>query len=219
MNEPNGMSPAGRDRPVSSFHDPEGPVVVEPPAPIAATRDALGPGAWIQCAAGQPGIALLVTEDPAHAAHAADVSIPVVIVVEPGAEVPPGIPGVVCVSTESLPAWLRTFADGALVTGREAQLVTWLDAVRTEEEANQREARRIDREARRIDREARRIDREAQRLAREAEAAARRQMDELTQHIAAIEASRSWRLARRLVGLREAVAGMSPRRLLGRGGP
>ncbi len=173
------------------LHDPAGPVVLDGPADLEAiVRAALGNGAWMELVIHRPGVSLFVGSDPARCASAASAGVPVVMV-GPAGTAPPS-PGIEVVDPEVLPEWIRGFCDGERLTAREAGLRTWLGAVRQEELRNQREAARLDREER---------------------MAMRRQLDDLSAHVAGIEASRAWVLSRRMIDTKAALVARLPKRL------
>lgn len=161
--------------------DPAGPVVVHGAMSLDRVKAALGSDAWVVALGSEPVASLLVTDDVDLAIAAACERLPAALVIADGSRNPTAEFAVI--SDEALPAWLKARGDGEFVQGSAAGLEYWIDAIRAEELRNQEDARRINREA---------------------EAASRRQLDELTAHITAIESSRSWRVARRLVAARDA---------------
>lgn len=159
-------------------HDPRGPVSVVGDIPLDRVRDALGPGCWIEQGSTRSGLALVITTraDLADAMVAA--GVPSVVV---GSSSPAEAPAV---DMDALGAWLQAFADGALLSGREADALAWMAAVRAEEERQQERARR-------------------ERIA--AEDATTAQLDRMAAHIAAMEASTSWRVARQMSAAKAAA--------------
>jgi len=152
-----------------AHHDPDGPVVVADDVPLAVVRRALGPGTWLQRPGAIAGWRVLITRDRPLADDASAQGIPVVVASDDAA---------------ALGAQLRSFEDGRLITTAEAEALAWIEAIRAEEERNQRDARR-------------RADARVEEL--------QAQVDHLEAHITAIEASRSWALARRLVRAKDAT--------------
>ncbi len=175
----------------AAFHDPLGPVSVVGDVDLDCVRSALGPGCWIGPGSTQAGLSLVVTTRAALAATMADRGIPAVCVGSGDAGAAP------VVDPASLDAWLRAFADGAVVSGQEAEYRAWLDAVRAEEEREQQHAREVEAEA--------------IRAAEVAEAETRAQLDRMTAHIAAMEGSTSWKVARRLSGAKGAARNLARR--------
>lgn len=159
-------------------HDPLGPVSVVGDIPMADLRDALGPGAWLERCSIRKGLSLMVTTRADLALATTMAHVPCVYVGDDA------VPGVESVQPGSLGAWLRAFSDGGTVSGREAEVLRWMDAVRAEEEREQ--ARAAEMAVR------------GQREAEAAEAATRAQLDRMNAHIAAMEASRAWRVGRRI---------------------
>ena len=157
----------------ADVHDPDGPVVVDLGIPLGVVRGALGAARWISRPGAFRTCALLVTHDAERARHAADRGIPVLIATD----------------ERTLAQQLRAFDDGALISTREAEALAWVEAIRSEEERNQRERARLADE--RVEALQARVD--------ELEAYA----GSLSAHVAAIEASRSWAVARRLTGGKE----------------
>ena len=160
---------------VVATHDPAGPVVVAPEVPLAVVRDALGTGCRLARPDGALAWSLLVAHDKAlaHRALAA------------------GIPVVTADDEATLIARLRAFGDGALITTREAELLAWIDAIRAEEERNQRDhEQHVDE---RIEVLQARVD-ELTAYADHLNA----YTENLNAHLAAVEATRAWRTARRL---------------------
>lgn len=160
-----------------AFHDPDGPVVVGRDVPLDPVRGALGANRWLERPGGHSGVALFVGRDADAADALALLGVPAVVIVDTADEVVQGQPAQ-RVHAPALGEWLKAFDDGVLVSSREAEALSWVDAIRTEEERVQREGDR--------------------------KAAA--QLEEMAGHVAAIEASRSYRLARRLVAARERAA-------------
>ncbi len=171
--------------------DAAGPVVLEAPEDLEpVVRDALGSGSWVELDVRRPGVALYISDDPARCADAARTGVPTVLVAD--GTVSPCGPDIEMLSPAVLPEWIRAFSDGEILSAREAGLCSWIGAVRQEELRNQREAARIDREER---------------------AAMRRQLDDLSAHVAGIEASRAWVLSRRMIDTKAAIVARLPRRL------
>lgn len=142
-------------------HDPHGPVLVAPDVPLPFVRDALGGGTWIARPGGEAGCALMVSRDPDWVAHSHAAGVP-------------------CASASddaALMEQLRAFDDGALITTREGELLSWITAIRDEEERNQRAHEEH-------------VDQRVEVL--------QARVDVLNAHIDAMERTRAWRFARRL---------------------
>ena len=156
--------------------DPAGPVVVAPEVSMAVVRDALGTGCRLARPDEAPAWSLLVTHDEAlaHRALAA------------------GIPVVTADDEATLIVRLRAFGDGAIVTTREAELLAWIEAIRTEEERNQRDTKRH------VDERLEVLQARVDDLTAYA--------DNLSAHLTAIEATRAWRAVRRLSAWKSAAA-------------
>ncbi len=156
-------------------HDPAGPVVVAPDVSMALVRDALGAGRWLARPDGVSAWAVLVTRDESLARRGREAGVPVITAEDDA----------------TLAARLRAFGDGALITTREAELLAWIEAIRAEEERNQRDnERHVDE---RIELLQARVD--------ELTAYA----DSLDTHLEAIEATRAWRVVRRLSAWKSAA--------------
>lgn len=180
--------PSGTTAP---FHDPLGPVSVVGSVDLDAVREALGPGRWIDPGSTHAGLALVVTTRAELAAAMADRGIPSAFVGDGDAG------DAAVVAPASLGAWLGAFADGSMVTGLEADCRAWLDAVRAEEEREQERAREVEAAA--------------VRAGEIAEAETRAQLDRMVAHIAAIEGSTSWKVARRISDAKVAVRKLARR--------
>lgn len=114
---------------------------------------------------------------------------------------PANVPVFVNADEVVLAEQLRAFDDGALISSREAEALAWIAAIRTEEERNHLDARRHADE--RVEVLQERVDElTARALALDA-------------HIAGIEESRAWAIARRITGARAAIRSL-PRRVLRR---
>lgn len=156
-------------------HDPAGPVVVAPEVPMAVVRDALGAGCRLARPEGVSACALIVTRDKVIARRGRAAGIPVITADDEAA----------------LVARLQAFGDGALITTREAELLAWIDAIRAEEERNQRDhERHVDE---RVEVLQARVD-ELTAYADHLNA----YTENLNAHLAAVEETRAWRTARRL---------------------
>ena len=156
-------------------YDPDGPVVVAHDVALTLVRHALGSGRQLARPDSASGWAVLVTRgDPV-----AEIAIA------------RGIPVVSADDDAALVVGLQAFDDGALVSTREAELLSWIEAIRAEEERNQRDSERH------VD------DRIAFLQA---------QVDELIAHRAALEKMRVWRAARRLHAWSAAVRRVIPGR-------
>lgn len=191
MSERNASFLGARLEPGAVVHDPAGPLILDGPIALEAeVRAALGDGAWVEMAIHRPGVSLFVGDDAQRCALAAAAGVPVVMVSSAGTPAPGK--GVTVIEAGVLSEWLRAFADGECLGPREAGLRTWLGAVRLEELRNQREAIRIDREER---------------------LAMRRQLDDLSAHVAGIEASKAWVLSRRMIDTKASIVARLPKRL------
>ena len=163
-------------------HEPDGPVVVSADVPMALVRDSLGAGRRLARPDAASGWALLVTRDDVLADSArAD-----------------GIPVVSASDDATLIAQLHAFDDGALITPREAELLAWIEAIRREEERNQRDHEQH-------------VDQRLELLqARVDELTV--YTDNLNAHLAAVEGTRAWRVATRLGTWKNAVLRLLPGR-------
>lgn len=143
-------------------HDPDGPVVVMEDVPLALVRRAVGSGRWISRPGAARGWAAVVARSQADIAEAASV----------------GVPAFATDDDASLVHLLQAFDDGVLITPREAELLSWIDAIRAEEARVQADSRL-------------RVDQRVEAL--------QSRIDQLEGHLRAIEESRAWHLSRRLV--------------------
>jgi hypothetical protein len=79
------------------------------------------------------------------------------------------------VAEHALAEWLKAFDDGVVISAREADALSWVNAIRAEEERTQREGARV----------------------------ASEQLERVQAHLDAIEGSRAYRLSRRMVTAKE----------------
>lgn len=98
-----------------------------------------------------------------------------------------GLPVVLSGDEQTLVEELRAFDDGALISTREGEALAWIELIRAEEERNQRSR-------------ASAADERVELL--------QARVDELETHLAAIEASRSWVLTRKLVVAKERLTAL-----------
>jgi hypothetical protein len=167
-------------------HDPRGPVSVVGDVDLAVVRDALGRGAWIEPGSARPGLALVITTRRELAREMRLRDVPVVLV-----QTSHGTPHSGAVPGLALPSWLQAYADGELLSSAEAEARAWMNSVRDEEVREQERARRVEADGERE------VQEQLERMAA--------QLERMAAHIAAVETSTSWKIARRLAKLKNSL--------------
>lgn len=156
-----------------AYPDPDGPVVVALGVPLGDVRRFLARGRVVERPGDHSGMALFVTRSADEADEMARCGVPAVAVIEQGAQASPG--PATRVDALALGEWLKAFDDGAPISAREAEALTWVTAIRAEEERTQAEGARV----------------------------ASEQLERVQAQLDAVEGSRAYRLSRRMLATKD----------------
>lgn len=149
-------------------YDPDGPLAVTPEIESQLVLAFLESDREVVQAGNAVRLAGMVTHDPGWADHAMACGVPVASAAD----------------ERTLATQVRSIDDGDPLDVKQAEYLAWLVAVREEEVRNQRAHQHH------IDEQARHVEDLTNRLADSA-----RQVEQLSRHISAMEATRAWRVA------------------------